>query len=158
MAGNGRGCKTRSVVWSWGCVFCIKAVWGGGGYLVVGRLQVSFYTLYIAVSCRVGVVFRGHCSGCSRFFSGKGCFWYRCLICFCCRLRCRAVCHVGFIPVMWVLHFSVFSCIRVVSFPERVVFGIVAYAFVVFGSVVAKGGNIIVQCVSSVFKTHWAGR
>ena len=59
---------------------------------------------------------------------------------------------------MWVLHFSVFSCIRVVSFPERVVFGIVAYAFVVFGSVVAKGGSIIVQCVSLVFKTHSAGR
>lgn len=72
MAGNGRGYKTRSVVWSWGCVFCVKAVWGGGGYLVVGRLQVSFYTLYIAVSCRVGVVFRGRCSACNRFFSGKG--------------------------------------------------------------------------------------
>lgn len=49
MAGNGRGYKTRLGVWSWGCVFCEKAVWGGGGYLVVGRLQVSFYTLYIAV-------------------------------------------------------------------------------------------------------------
>ena len=59
---------------------------------------------------------------------------------------------------MWGLHFSVFSCIRVVSFTERVVFGIVAYAFAVFGSVVAKGGSIIMQCVSSVFKTHSAGR
>lgn len=93
-----------------------------------------------------------------RFFFGKGCFLCRLLILFCCRVRCRAVCHVGFIIVMWGLHFSVFSCIRVVSFPERVVFGIVAYAFVVFGFVVAKGGSIIVQCVSLVFKTHSAGR
>lgn len=59
---------------------------------------------------------------------------------------------------MWVLHFSVFSCFKVVSFPERVVFGIVACAFVVFGFVVAMGGSIIVQCVSLVFKTHLAGR
>lgn len=72
MAGNGRGYKTRLGVWSWGCVFCVKAVCNCVGYLVVGRLQVSFYTLYIAVSCRVGVVFRGHCSACNRFFSGKG--------------------------------------------------------------------------------------
>ena len=59
---------------------------------------------------------------------------------------------------MWGLHFSVFSCIRVVSFPERFVSCVVAYAFAVFGSVVAKGGSIIVQCVSLVFKTHLAGR
>ena len=59
---------------------------------------------------------------------------------------------------MWGLRFRVFSCFVVVSFPERVVFGIVAYAFVVFGSVVAKGGSIIVQCVSLVFKTHLVGR
>lgn len=71
---------------------------------------------------------------------------------------CRAVCHVGFVTVMWGLRFCVFSCFKVVSFSERVVFGIVAYAFVVFGFVVAKGGNIIVQCVSLVFKTHLAGR
>ena len=38
MAGNGRGYKTRSGVWSWVCVFCIKAVCNCVGYLVVGRL------------------------------------------------------------------------------------------------------------------------
>ena len=38
MAGNGLGYKTRSVVWSWGCVFCIKAVCNCVGYLVVERL------------------------------------------------------------------------------------------------------------------------
>lgn len=91
-----------------------------------------------------------------RFFFGKGCFLCRLLIFFCCRLRCRAVCHFGFVHVMWGLHFSVFSCIRIVSFPERVVFGIVAYAFVVFVSMVAKGGSIIVQGISLFFKTHWA--
>ena len=106
----------------------------------------------------MGVVFRGRCLGCSRFFSGKGCFLCRLLIFFCCRVRCRAVCHVGFGTVMWVLHFSVFSCFKVVSFQERVVFGIVAYAFVVFGLVVAMGGSIIMQCVSLGFKTHLAGR
>ena len=93
-----------------------------------------------------------------RFFSGKGCFLCRLLIFFCCRVRCRVVCHFGFGSVMWGLRFRVYSCFVVVSFTERVVFGIVAYAFVVFGSVVAKGGSIIVQCVSLVFKTHLAGR
>ena len=67
MASNGRGFKTRSGVWPWVCVFCIKAVCNCVGGLVVGRLQVSFCTLYIAVSCRAGVVFRGHCSAGSCF-------------------------------------------------------------------------------------------
>ena len=71
---------------------------------------------------------------------------------------CWVVCHVGFVPVMWVLQVQEISCIKVVSFPERFVFGIVAYAFVVFGSVVAKCGSIIVQCVSLVFKTHLAAQ
>lgn len=93
-----------------------------------------------------------------RFFSGKVCFLCRLLIFFWCRLVFLAGSHCGFITVMWGLHFSVFSCIKVVSFPERVIFGIVAYAFVVFGLVVARGGSIIVQCVSLVFKTHSAGR
>ena len=93
-----------------------------------------------------------------RFFSGKGCFLCRLLIFFCCRVRCRAVCHVGFVSVMWGLQFCVFSCFVVVSFQERSVSCVVAYAFVVFGLVVAKGGSIIVQCVSLVFKTHSAGR
>lgn len=78
VANRGKNCsgfKTRSGVWPWGCVFCVKAVCNCVGSLVVGRLQVSFYTLYIAVSCRVGVVFRGHCSGCSRFVCG----WCWCL-------------------------------------------------------------------------------
>ena len=93
-----------------------------------------------------------------RFFYGKVCFRYRCLVCFWCRLGCWAVCHVGLVPVMWGLQFRVFSCIKVVSFPERFVFGIVVCAFVVFGFVIAKGGSIIVQCVSLVFKTHLAVR
>ena len=70
-ASNGLVFKTRLGVWPWGRVFCVKAVWGGVGYMVVGRSQVSFYTLYIAVSCRVGVVFRGRCSACNRFVCGR---------------------------------------------------------------------------------------
>ena len=41
VANRGKNCsgfKTRSGVWPWVCVFCVKAVWGGGGYMVVGRL------------------------------------------------------------------------------------------------------------------------
>ena len=119
---------------------------------VFGRQSLRFFL------CRSGFAIAGILVFRCRFFSVKGCFLCRLLIFFCCRVRCRAVCHFGFVSVMWVLHFSVFSCIRVVSFSERVVFGIVAYAFVVFGFVVAKGGSIIVQCVSLVFKTHSAGR
>ena len=37
-ASNCRGFKTRLGVWSWGRVFCVKAVWGGGGYMLVERL------------------------------------------------------------------------------------------------------------------------
>ena len=78
VANRGKNCsgfKTRLGVWSWGCVFCVKAVCNCVGYMVVGRLQVSFYTLYIAVSCRVGVVFRGRCSACNCFVCG----WRWCL-------------------------------------------------------------------------------
>lgn len=51
----------------WGCVFCVKAVCNCVGGLVVGRLQVSFCTLCITVSCRAGVVVRGRYSACNRF-------------------------------------------------------------------------------------------
>ena len=37
-ASNGWGFKTRSVVWPWGCVFCVKAVCNCVCYIVVGRL------------------------------------------------------------------------------------------------------------------------
>ena len=58
---------------------------------------------------------------------------------------------------MWGLRFSVFSCIKGVLFVGGCGFVFVAVYFVVFGFVVAKGGSIIVQCVSLVFKTHLAG-
>ena len=38
MANNGRELKTRSGVWSWGRVFCVKAVCNCVGYMVGGRL------------------------------------------------------------------------------------------------------------------------
>ena len=119
---------------------------------------MSFCTPYIAVSCRVGVVVRGHCSACNRLVCGRCWFLCRCFICFWCRLGCWAVCHVGLVPVVRVLRFCVFSCFKVVLFVGGSAFGIVAYAFVVFGFVVAKGGSIIVQCVSLVFKTHLVER
>lgn len=119
---------------------------------VLGRSSFRFFLCHVGFAVPFLFMFRG------RFFSGKVCFWYRCLICFWCRLRCWVVCHVGLVPVMWALRFGVFSCISVVLFMGGFVFGIVACAFVVFGFVVAKGGSIIVQCVSLVFKTHSAGR
>lgn len=108
MASNGRGFKTRLGVWPWGCVFCVKAVCNCVCYIVVGRLQVSFYTLYITMSCRVGVVFRGHCSGCSRFVCGRCWCLCRCFILFWCRLVCWAGSRFGFFCVIWVLQLQVF--------------------------------------------------
>lgn len=140
--------------------FCLRAVLVFVAllcYLLVsGQISGSLSCRFCF--CHVGFAGAGNFMYQGRFFSGKGCFLCRLLIFFCCRVRCRVVCHVGFIIVMWGLYFSVFSCFKVVSFTERVVFGIVAYAFVVFGFVAAKGGSIIVQCVSLVFKTHLAGR
>lgn len=140
--------------------FCLRAVLVFVAllcYLLVsGQISGSLSCRFCY--CHVGFSGAGNFMYQGRFFYGKGCFWYRCFICFCCRLRCWAVFHASFVSVMWVLHSSVFSCIKVVSFPERVVFGIIAYAFVVFVSVVAMGGSIIVQYVSLVFKTHLAGR
>lgn len=92
----------------WGCVFCVKAVCNCVGYIVVGRLQVSFYTLYIAVSCRVGVVFRGHCSACNRLVCGRCWCLCRCFILFWCRLVCWAGSRCGFFCVIWVLQLQVF--------------------------------------------------
>lgn len=138
--------------------FCLRAVlvFVALLYFLLVSGQISGSLSCRFCSCHVGFAGAGNFMYQGRFFSGKGCFLCRLLIFFCCRLRCWVVCHFGFIPVMWVLHFSVFSCIRVVSFSERVVFGIVAYAFVVFGLMVAKGGSIIVQGISLFFKTHWA--
>ena len=119
---------------------------------ISGSLSCRFCSYHVGFAGAGNFMYQG------RFFSGKGCFLCRLLIFFCCRVRCRVVCHVGFVPVMWVLQVQEISCIKVVSFSERVVSCVVAYAFVVFGFVVAKGGSIIVQCVSLVFKTHSAGR
>ena len=107
-ASNGWGFKTRSEVWPWVCVFCVKAVCNCVCYIVVGRLQVSFYMLYIAVSCRVGVVFRGHCSACNRFVCGRCWCLCRCFILFWCRLVCWAGSHFGFFCVIWVLQLQAF--------------------------------------------------
>ena len=53
---------------------CEAAVVGGW------RVMTRKGTLYMAVSCRAGVVFRGHCSACNRFVCGRcWCLW-RCFV------------------------------------------------------------------------------
>ena len=119
---------------------------------ISGSLSCRFCSYHVGFAGAGNFMYQG------RFFSGKGCFLCRLLIFFWCRVKFRVVCHVGLVSVVRVLQVQEISCIKVVLFVGGSAFGIVVSYLVVFGPVVAKGGSIIVQCVSLVLKTHSAGR